>query len=327
MVEVSKPRRSHPILIALAVVGALTLAAVFSIFGILGLMVSKIPGSFSIGNSSHHGKSLLQGVGSKEQIFAGIKLEGEINNAVADDVLEKLKEAETDTRIVGVLFEVNSPGGAVVPSQEMYDAIAKLKAKKPLVSYVRDVAASGAMYSMAPSTKIVANRTSMVGSIGVILSSFEASDLFTLLKVKPMTLKTGALKDAGNPARVWNDQDKAYLQDLIEKTRTQFANDVKKARNLSEPVMKLLSDGRVVLGQEAFDLKLVDELGDRDTAIAALALLAKVEPSLRLEYLERNDTKVPRLFQYLMEEGGKSFVKGSLQEMKQSSDSQALKFR
>ena len=155
----------------------------------------------------------------------------------------------------------------------------------------------------------------MVGSLGVILSTFEASDLFTWMKLRPVTLKTGALKDTGNPARPWNDQDKAYLQELIDKTREQFASDVKRARGLSDIVMKHLSDGRVVLGQEAADLKLIDAIGDRDSAAALLTELSKAEPNTKVEYLEKPEDKVPRIFQYLFEESGKSFVRGGLSEM------------
>jgi len=205
-----------------------------------------------------------------------IILDGQITAELADKILEKLVTAETEKKYVGVMLEVNSPGGSVVASQEIYDMVEALKATKPVVVYMREVAASGAYYASAPASKIVANRGTMVGSIGVILQSFETSQLITWLKLKPMTLKTGSLKDAGSPLREWTPHDKDYLQRLINTTRDQFVQDVAKARSLPQTTIDAMSDGRVVLGAEALDLKLVDALGSKQTAKKILEELAGV---------------------------------------------------
>jgi protease IV len=310
--DVTGKRRPHPLLVALAVVGVLTLATVGAVLALIGFAISKttslIPSSFGMGAIEDH--VYFQHFPKNERFVAGIKIEGEIQSKMADGVLEKLKQAEKDSRVVGILLDVDSPGGAVVPSQEMYDAVNAVKVAKPVVAYVRSVAASGAFYTIAPASKIVANRGSMLGSVGVIMSSFEATDLFAWLKLKPVTLKTGKLKDAGNPARPWTDEDKAYLQNMIDQTRGQFVSDVKTARNLPDITMNHLADGRVVLGTEALDLKLIDQLGNRDVALNAVAELAKVTPVPELHYMEEAPERLPIFMRYFMEESGKSFASG-----------------
>lgn len=217
--------------------------------------------------------------------IAGIRLTGEIVDGTSMEILDKLDTAKDDSNAVGVLFEVNSPGGAVVPSQEIYDKIKSVRETKPVVVYVREMAASGAYYSSASANKIIANRGSLIGSIGVIMQGFETSKLIEFLKVNPVTLKTGSLKDAGSPTRAMTDADKKYLQDLIEATRTEFANDVKAGRNTTDETMAFMSTGRVVLAPKALELKLIDGIGNRDLALEELTKLT-------------HEKKVPDLFYY-----------------------------
>jgi protease-4 len=308
------PRRSHPFLVALALVGALTLLLVGSFLALVGFALSKAPsllsGSVAGMGAASDKPNYLRSLPPGESVFAGIKLEGEIGSGLANVVLEKLDQASKDDRIKGVLLDVDSPGGAVVPSQEMYDAILSVKGKKPVVAYVRDVAASGAYYSIAPATAIVANRGSMVGSIGVILAAPQISELLGWAKVRTETLKTGKLKDAGSPVRPWTDDDKAYLQNLIDKTRDQFVADVKAVRALGDVALERMSDGRVVLGPEALELRLVDKLGSKDVAIATLSELAKIPTDQKrplVRYLEDKPEGVPFFVRYLFDEGARSF--------------------
>lgn len=290
------PQRPNVFLIILATVGVLTIIGgimtaifVFSAISSVSSAFQSIPGNSSAGGIKISGRSKAKGAfttpKSGDQYIAGIKLVGEINDAVADDVIEKLESAEDDPNAVGILLEVNSPGGAVVPSQQIYDTIKELKTVKPVVTYVREMAASGAYYSTAPSNAIVATRGSLIGSIGVILNGVEAYRLIDYLKINTVTLKTGALKDAGSPTRPMNNADKKYLQSLINATRAQFAADVKAARKTSKETMDNMSDGRVVLAPEALNLKLIDKVGSRDDALDVVTKLAGLK-------------KVPRLFYY-----------------------------
>ncbi|MCA2959552.1 MAG: signal peptide peptidase SppA [Silvanigrellales bacterium] len=310
MADVNNARRPHTFFTALAVIGALALLTVGCVLGLVGYAISKAPGmtlTSMSGGDSHDASRYLRGLGMGEKAFAGIRLEGEINSPVADVVLEKLKAAMDDERIQGVLLEVESPGGAVVPSQEMYDALKRTKERKPVVAYVRDVAASGAYYAIASASAIVANRGSMVGSIGVILSSVEITELLSWAKLKPVTLKTGKLKDAGSPMREWTEDDKAYLQGLIDKTREQFASDVKAARGLGDVAMERMSDGRVVLGPEAAELRLIDKVGDRELALATLTEIAKLEKAPEVFELEESRPELPLFIHYLFGESAHAF--------------------
>jgi protease IV len=311
MAGVNEARRPHPVLVALAVIGAFVLIAVFLILigvGFLFKSIDKGIGEITFGSNKK---------GNLEQVFssspstpftAGIKIEGEIDSEMAESILEKLEYCESNTKITGILLDVDSPGGSVVPSQEMFDFISSLKAKKPVVAYVRDVAASGAYYTIASASQIIANRGSMIGSIGVIMAGMEYSSALEWLKVKPITIKTGKLKDSGSPSRPWTNEDREYLESLLEQTRQLFSNDVKTARNLPESTLAKMSDGRVVLAQEAVTLKLIDSLGNKKNAMESIASLTKKTEPDELHYLEESK-HVPYFLEHLIEQSAKSLVK------------------
>ena len=302
----SNHQRAHPLLVMFATLGVtavvlfcLILGAAFWGFGSLGLS------SNGKGGASRY----LEGV-SSQPFVAGIRLDGEINAEKVLKVLQKFDEAAEHNKVTGVLFEVNSPGGTVVPSQELFTSVKRVAAQKPVVVYVRDVAASGAFYAIAPASSIVANPASLVGSVGVVLSSVEAHQLLEQLKVKPMTLKTGALKDAGSPLREWNAADKAYLQKLIDDTRIQFASDVQTSRKLPDTAMTLLADGRVVLAREGLTLGLVDALGDRRTALERLQTLTGAKTLPKVIYMEEKRKINEELFL--------EFMSGTVQKFAQA---------
>ncbi|NBX16178.1 MAG: signal peptide peptidase SppA [Proteobacteria bacterium] len=229
--------------------------------------------------------------------LAEIRLNQPIDSEIAGTVVEKLQQAADDERIKGIILEVDSPGGTVVASQEIYDSISKIKTKTPVVAFMRDVAASGAYYSSVPSSWIIANRGTMVGSIGVIMENFEASKLIQWMKLQPVTLKTGKLKDAGSSVRPWTGEDRAYLQQLINDTRDQFVADVRRARpQLSPETMRYMSDGRVILGTEALNRKLIDALGNRTNAIEKAAELAGLSSGADTEVFTMEKHEIRGLF-------------------------------
>ncbi|MES2615445.1 MAG: signal peptide peptidase SppA [Bdellovibrionota bacterium] len=289
-------RRCGVLAIALSTIGVVSILFVvlFSVFvafamhsvssSVKSLVSSQVP-------SKSYGTKVNYAVPRKNTPYiAGIKLMGEISGDTADEILDKFKTAKEDSMAVGVLFEVSSPGGSVVPSQEIYDQIKSLQESKPVVVYVREMAASGAYYSSASASKIIANRGSIIGSIGVIMEGFEADKLIQFLKINPVTIKTGALKDTGSPTRAMNETDKKYLQGLIEETREEFVNDVKSARKTTAEDMNFMSDGRVVLAPQALKLKLIDAIGTRDDALSEIAKLAKQKKTPELFYYENIDT-------------------------------------
>lgn len=281
--------------IALSTIGVLAL--IFTALLLAGFaftlhtVSSSVQGIVAASTHKSSGVKVHYAVPSQHTPYiAGIKLTGPITDATADEIIDKLEMARQDQQAVGVLFEVSSPGGSVVPSQEIFDEIKAVRIIKPVVTYVREMAASGAYYSSASSTKIIANRGSLIGSIGVIMESFEADKLIQFLKINPVTIKTGALKDTGSPTRSMNEADKKYLQDLIEATRAQFAHDVQGARGLNEAALRFMSDGRVVLAPKALELKLVDEIGSKKLALASIATLAKQKKEPELFYYENTES-------------------------------------
>ncbi|BBH53241.1 signal peptide peptidase SppA [Fluviispira sanaruensis] len=284
-------KRPRIILTVLATIGSISIIFVILFFSMIAYTIHSISGGMKNLSSSFNNPSTSSGAnftvpaGSSEYI-AGVKLTGEISAETANEVLEKLNTAKEDKNVVGVLFEVSSPGGAVVASQEMYDAISEVRSKKPVVVYVRDMAASGSYYSSASADKIIANRGSLIGSIGVILSNIETDKLISFLKLNPVTLKTGALKDAGSPLRPMNENDKKYLQSLIENMRSQFVADVKAGRKLPDSTLSYMSDGRVVLATEALKLKLIDGIGTKQTALEEITKIAQLKKTPNLFYYE-----------------------------------------
>ncbi|MDD3365132.1 MAG: signal peptide peptidase SppA [Syntrophomonas sp.] len=225
----------------------------------------------------------------KGKILALIKLEGEIteNNANSTNVssgynhqafIKQLEVAFSRNDIKGIIIQVNSPGGGVYESDEIYNKILELKAqyKKPLVVYMSQEAASGGYYVSMAADKIYANRNTLTGSIGVIIRTYNYEQLADKIGVKDVTFKSGAQKDLLNPMRPLNDQEKAIAQSLVNESYGYFVDVVAKGRNMDRNQVLQLADGRVYSGAQAKDLGLVDELGNLDQAINGTAQLANI---------------------------------------------------
>jgi len=190
------------------------------------------------------------------------------------ETLEKFRKAPN---VRAVVVHINSPGGGVAASQEIHHEIERFRreTKKPVVVSMESVAASGGYYAAAAADRIVANPGTITGSIGVIIQWVNYGDLMEWAKLRPVTFKTGALKDAGNPMRPLTDEDKAYFQALIERLREQFKTAVAEGRKgkLKAGTLEKLADGRVVSGDEALEMGLVDQLGDYRDAVDLAATM------------------------------------------------------
>jgi protease-4 len=184
------------------------------------------------------------------------------------ETLDKFRKAQN---VKAVVVHINSPGGGVAASQEIHSEIARFRreTKKPVIASMESVAASGGYYAAAAADKIVANPGTITGSIGVIIQWVNYGDLMEWAKLRPVTFTTGKLKDAGNPMRPMTDEEKAYFQGLIERLRGQFKNAVAEGRKgkLKPGTLDALSDGRVVAGDEALEMGLVDQIGDFRDAV------------------------------------------------------------
>ncbi|MCW1360680.1 signal peptide peptidase SppA [Campylobacter sp. US33a] len=204
-----------------------------------------------------------------------IDLKGEIFDS--SSVLEKINLAKNNKNIKGVLFVIDSPGGAFAPSMELALAIKDLKAKKPVIAYASGTMASGSYLAGVGANKILANPASFIGSIGVIMQGADISELTQKLGIKEQTIKAGTYKQAGTFTRAWSEQEKEYLQNLINQSYALFTNFVAKERNLDINTKDKWADAKVFLSLEAKGLGLIDELSNYENAKNELEKLSGVQ--------------------------------------------------
>lgn len=207
---------------------------------------------------------------------AVIDLEGIILDS--RDFAQELKDIGESSGVKAVVLRINSPGGGVAASQEMYEAVRKFRAnthKKVIVS-MASVAASGGYYVACAADKIYANPGSITGSIGVIAEWYNYADLLKWAKLQDVVFKSGEFKDTGSPSRPLTDAEKAYFQNLIQNMFGQFIKDVATGRRMSEDDVRKLADGRVFTGLEAKNNGLVDDLGTLQDAVSAAGRMAGI---------------------------------------------------
>lgn len=208
-----------------------------------------------------------------------VPIEGEILES--RETIEALHRYAHNSMVKAIVVRINSPGGAIAPSQEIYAEIRKTRAKsgKPIVASLDSVAASGGYYIASACDEIVANPGSITGSIGVILQWFEMKDLVQWAKLKPQTITSGPMKAAGSPYLELSEADRAYLQHIVSQLHLQFVKAVAEGRKgkMTEAEVSRIADGRVFTGEEALALKLVDTLGSLDDAVRISAKRAGVK--------------------------------------------------
>lgn len=217
-------------------------------------------------------EEVTSGTGDK---VAVVELQGIIVSS--EDVVRQLKKFGEDNSIKAVLLRVDSPGGGVAASQEMYEEVRKVRVKKPIVVSMGSVAASGGYYVSCGASSIVANRGTLTGSIGVISEFFRFDPLLDKVGVDVNTIKSGKLKDAGSPFRKMTDVDKKYFQDLMDDVHHQFISVVEHERKLGHDEVVELADGRAFTGEQALSLRLVDTIGTYEDAVGIAAKLAGIK--------------------------------------------------
>ncbi|ECL3537687.1 signal peptide peptidase SppA [Campylobacter jejuni] len=203
-----------------------------------------------------------------------IDLKGEIFDSSA--VLEKIINTKNDSNIKGVLFVIDSPGGAFAPSMELALAIKDLKIKKPVLVYASGTMASGSYLAGVGANKILANPASFIGSIGVIMQGADLSGLANKLGIKEQTIQAGEFKSAGTFARAWNENERNFLQGLIDQSYDLFTGFVAKERALDLNKKDQWANARVFLAAKAKELGLIDELSNYENAKKELEKLANV---------------------------------------------------
>ncbi|MBI2068145.1 MAG: signal peptide peptidase SppA [Deltaproteobacteria bacterium] len=194
-----------------------------------------------------------------------------------DPVVRRLELLRKEEKVKAVVLRVDSPGGTVGASQEIHEAVKKLRESKKVVASFGSVAASGGYYLALPSHKIFANAGTVTGSIGVRMEYVNMEELLRWAKIHPMTLKSGSLKDAGSSIRTMSPEEKAYLEEVLKKMHHQFMKAVAEGRALPAQKVEQIADGRIYTGEEAKELGLIDEIGNLPLAIEVAARLSGIE--------------------------------------------------
>lgn len=210
----------------------------------------------------------------------------EVKGMILDskETIRQLRHFLKQEGVKAVVLRVDSPGGIVAPSQEIFEEVKKFAAKKKIIVSMGSLAASGGYYISAPATMIYANPGTITASIGVILKLSNIETLMDKIGIKSHTLKTGKYKDSGSPLREFSPEDRAMLQSVIDNTHEQFIRAVAEGRKLPVEEVRKIADGRILSGEQARGFKLVDKLGTLQDAIEEAGKLAGItgEPEVIL---------------------------------------------
>ena len=183
----------------------------------------------------------------------------------SDTLIEKLKKYEKDNNVVGIILRINSPGGAVAPSQEIYRFIKRMS--KPVYASMSTVAASGGYYVASACDRIYAMPGTITGSIGVIMKFTDLSKIYDKIGVRTETIKSGKFKDIGSTTRSMTEEEKSILKQSVDDVYNQFIEDILSKRTfLNKEELLKYADGRIITSREAKNLKLVDKLGSYEDA-------------------------------------------------------------
>jgi len=214
---------------------------------------------------------------SGEDRIALIRIEGVILDA--QETLSELKKFSENPSVKAIVLRIDSPGGGVVPSQEIYDAVRRVRSKsnKAVIASMGSVAASGGYYIAAATDRIVANPGTLTGSIGVIMEMANVEGLLQKIGVEGVVVKSGKYKDVGSPLRKMSDEERGLLQTVMDDVHKQFIEAVAEGRSLEVPEVQALADGRIFTGRQAKAAKLVDELGNLEDAIQLAADVVGIE--------------------------------------------------
>jgi protease-4 len=214
---------------------------------------------------------------STEDRIALVRIEGVILDS--QSTVAELKRFGENPSIKAIVLRIDSPGGGVVPSQEIYDAVQRVRNKnsKAVIASMGTVAASGGYYIASATDRIMANPGTLTGSIGVIMETANVEGLLKKIGVEGIVVKSGKFKDVGSPLRKMSDEERALLQSVMDDVHKQFIEAVAEGRAMDVSAVQALADGRIFTGRQAKDAKLVDELGNLEDAIQLAADLAGIE--------------------------------------------------
>jgi protease-4 len=230
--------------------------------------------AFLVVSFAMHGEEFsMSGLGGRVGL---VEIVGDINGS--EDVVDQVQRMERDAAVKAVVLRLDSPGGGVAASQEIYDAVRRLRDEgKPVVASMGGVAASGAYYVACAADSIVANPGTLTGSIGVIMSFPNTEELFRKVGVRFETIKTGKFKDTGTMWRPMTDEERALLQGVLVNVYDQFIDVIVEGREMERGEILPYADGRIFSGHQAADYGFVDRLGSEEDAIEMAARMAGIE--------------------------------------------------
>ena len=239
-----------------------------------------------------HEMVLQRGHGSSDKI-AVIMMRGLISSSVpgtlgdnmVDDMRLALEQARDDDRVRGIVLEIDSPGGEVTASDQIYNAVVRTRAKKPVVVYMDSLAASGGYYVACGGKFLMANETTITGSIGVIIQTLNYEQLFNKLGLASVVFKSGKFKDILNGARQMTPEERDYIQSFVMKTYDKFLGVVANERHLpADQLRNTIADGRIMSGKDAVEYKLIDGVGQIDDAFAKAKQLGNAPDATIVKY-------------------------------------------
>jgi protease IV len=226
-----------------------------------------------------------------------VKVEGFIGDT--REVVEQLNQFGKDDAIKAVVLRIDSPGGGVASSQEIYAAVSELKKKKKVIASMGSLAASGGYMVACATDKIVANPGTMTGSISAVMHFANVEELLKKLGLKASTVKSGKFKDIGSPIREMTTEEKALIQELVDDIYDQFLDMVARDRNIPKENLRKIADGRIFTGRQALKLGLVDYLGDMGYAVTLAGEMSGITGKPEVVYPKK---KGSRFWDYLFRE-------------------------
>jgi protease-4 len=212
-------------------------------------------------------------------------ISGNVGDSMVDDMRLSLQEAREDEKVRAIVLEIDSPGGEVTAADIIYNAVVKTRAKKPVVVYMDSLAASGGYYISCGGKYLMANETTITGSIGVIIQTLNYEQLFNKVGLASVVFKSGKFKDMLNGARPITPEEREYIQTFVMKTYDKFLGIVARERNLSaDSLRNTVADGRILSGKDALDDKLIDGLGQIEDAFAKARQLGNAPDAAIVKY-------------------------------------------
>ena len=254
------------ILIGLGVIEALLIFFISVLF-FIGRYMGK-PGRFTFGDK-----------------IAIVEIKGVITQS--SGIIEEMNQYQEDDGVKAIILRIDSPGGGVGPSQEIHREILKIKSKKKVITSMGSVAASGGYYIACASDFIVANPGTITGSIGVLMEFTNIEELFKKIGIKGVVIKSGEHKDIGSPFREMTPEEKQIVQGVIDNVHHQFVQAVAEGRKMDREKVVQIADGRILTGEQAKQIGLVDQIGNLQDAIDIVAKMVGIEGKPNILYPKR----------------------------------------